>query len=141
MSNSTNNSSLVSRAEIESWAKTLGFQAVGFANVDLSDHSPHVRDFLQQGFQGEMGYLERNLEKRLDPSRLEPETVCVITARMNYLAPDTEPIEILEDPSKAYVSRYALGRDYHKVLRRRLAKLAEQIDAALPGHRYRWLHP
>jgi len=84
-----------------------------------------------------MGYLHRNLDKRLHPPLLEPETCRVISARMDYLPSDTRPIEILENPEKAYISRYALGRDYHKVLRKRLAKLAGRIDAALPGHRYR----
>ena len=78
-----------------------------------------------------MGYLHRNLEKRLHPDQLEPGTYRVITARMNYLPADTQPIEVLENSNKGYISRYALGRDYHKVLRRRLAKLASQINALL----------
>lgn len=78
-----------------------------------------------------MGYLHRNLEKRLNPDQLEPGTYRVITARMNYLPADTQPIEILENPNKGYISRYALGRDYHKVLRRRLATLAGEINALL----------
>lgn len=129
--------SLPNKAEISSWAENLGFQAVGFTNVDLSEHEPHVRAYLENGFQGEMGYLERNLEKRLHPEQLELGTVSVITARMNYLAPDTQPLEVLNSSDTAYISRYALGRDYHKVLRRRLARLATQIDDALPGHQYR----
>jgi len=125
------------RNTLEDWARALGFQQIGIADIDLSDHSPHVRAWLRAGFAGDMSYLERNLEKRLHPERLQPETCRVISARMDYLAEDTQPIAILENSSKAYVSRYALGRDYHKVLRRRLASLAARIDEALPGHRYR----
>ena len=123
--------------QIESWAIDLGFAQIGITDVDLTDHAPHVRAWLAAGFAGDMSYLHRNLEKRLHPPLLEPDTCRVISARMDYLPPDTQPLTILEDASKAYVSRYALGRDYHKVLRRRLSKLAQQIDAALPGHQYR----
>lgn len=121
------------------WSKDLGFQQVGITDVDLSRHEPHVRAWLKKGFQGSMGYLERNLEKRLHPEQLEEQTCRVIAARMNYLPEGAEPLRILEDPTRAYVSRYALGRDYHKVVRRRLVKLARQIDAAARDHdaRYR----
>jgi epoxyqueuosine reductase len=129
----TSNAESISRETIALWASELGFADIGITNVDLTAYEPHVRNWLAQGFAGEMGYLERNVEKRLNPALLEPGTCRVITARMDYLVPDTKPIEILEDSSKAYVSRYALGRDYHKVLRRRLAKLAARINERLPG--------
>jgi epoxyqueuosine reductase len=77
-----------------------------------------------------MGYLERNLDKRLDPAQLVPDTIRVICARMDYLPPDTRPLAVLADPQRAYVSRYAVGRDYHKVVRRRLARLARMIQDA-----------
>ena len=109
----------------------MGFQKLVITDIDLSEHGPHVRRWLDKGFAGEMGYLHRNLEKRLNPDQLEPGTYRVITARMNYLPADTQPIEILENPNKGYISRYALGRDYHKVLRRRLATLAGEINALL----------
>ncbi|MDG1133006.1 MAG: tRNA epoxyqueuosine(34) reductase QueG [Pseudomonadales bacterium] len=112
-------------------AEDLGFQKLAITDIDLSEHGPHVRRWLDKGFAGEMGYLHRNLEKRLNPDQLEPGTYRVITARMNYLPADTQPIEILENPNKGYISRYALGRDYHKVLRRRLATLAGEINALL----------
>lgn len=116
----------------------MGFQKLAITDIDLSEHGPHVRRWLDKGFAGEMGYLHRNLEKRLNPDQLEPGTYRVITARMNYLPADTQPIEILENPNKGYISRYALGRDYHKVLRRRLATLAGEINALLvqeqPAH-------
>ncbi|NKC00240.1 MAG: tRNA epoxyqueuosine(34) reductase QueG [Pseudomonadales bacterium] len=134
---SGNEIDLPTRADLASWAAELGFDALGITNVDLSDHEPHVQAYLDAKFHGEMGYLERNLQKRLHPEQLVPGTVRVISARMNYLAADTRPLEILQDSRRAYISRYALGRDYHKVLRRRLAKLASRIDSALASHQYR----
>ena len=121
------------------WAKELGFQQIGITDVDLSDHEPHVRAWLDKGFHGSMGYLERNLDKRLHPEQLEEDTCRVVVARMNYLPEGAEPLRILNDPERGYVSRYALGRDYHKVVRRRLVKLAQRIDAAATdqGQRYR----
>ncbi len=115
----------------------MGFQEIGITDVDLAEHEPHVRAWLEAGFAGDMGYLERNIDKRLHPELLEPQTCRVISARMDYLPEDTQPLTVLADSSKAYISRYALGRDYHKVLRRRLAKLAQRINAALPQHRFR----
>jgi len=128
---------LPTQQDISAWAQALGFQEIGITDVDLSAHAPHVRSWLAAGFAGDMGYLERNVPKRLHPHELQPGTCRVISARMNYLAADTQPLQVLQDSSKAYVSRYALGRDYHKVLRRRLAKLAARIDASFPGHEYR----
>ena len=115
---------------IENWAQELGFQQIGITHVDLSAHEPHVREWLAKGFHGEMGYMARNLDKRLHPERLEAGTCAVISARMNYLAEGAAPLRVLERRDQAYVSRYALGRDYHKVLRRRLAKLALRINDA-----------
>jgi epoxyqueuosine reductase len=118
------------KEDIRLWSRELGFQQLGITDLDLSDQAPHVRAWLAKGFHGEMGYLERNLEKRLHPDLLEPDTCRVISARMDYLAADTQPLEILADSSKAYISRYALGRDYHKVVRRRLATLGRKINEA-----------
>ena len=106
----------------------LGFDKLTVTDTDLSRAAPHVLSWLAEGFAGEMGYLERHVDKRLQPSLLEPGTCRIVTARMQYLPADTQPIEVLENSDKAYISRYALGRDYHKVLRRRLSRLAEQIN-------------
>ncbi len=127
------------KTDIRAWAEELGFQAIGVTDLDLSGHAPHVHDWLEKGLNGEMGYLARNLDKRLDPERLVPGTCRVISARMDYGASHTRPLEVLEDPTRAYVSRYALGRDYHKTLRRRLARLGQRItDAARDfDHRFR----
>ncbi|HEY5646099.1 MAG TPA: tRNA epoxyqueuosine(34) reductase QueG [Pseudomonadales bacterium] len=127
------------KADIRGWALELGFQAIGVTDVDLSAHEPAVRDWLERGFHGGMDYLERNLDKRLHPEQLHPGTCRIISARMDYFRPDTQPITVLESPTLGYVSRYALGRDYHKTLRRRLARLGERITEAAAGidHRFR----
>ena len=117
--------------DIPRWAAQLGFQQTGIAHVDLSAYEPHVRAWLAKGFNGEMGYMERNLDKRLHPESLIAETCTVICARMDYWPEGAQPLQVLQQPQQAYISRYALGRDYHKVLRRRLVRLAEQIDAAV----------
>ena len=127
------------KTDIADWAAELGFQAIGVTDLDLSDHEPHVRAWLSRGFHGEMDYLNRNLDKRLNPAALVDQTCRVVSARMDYLKEETRPIEVLEDPSLGYVSRYALGRDYHKTLRRRLARLGARISEAAGDidHRFR----
>ncbi len=125
--------------DIRHWATELGFQDLGVTDLDLSSHAPRVRAWLERGFQGEMGYLERNLSKRLAPEHLHPGTIRIISARMDYLQAGTRPIEVLEQPTLGYVSRYALGRDYHKTLRGRLARLGRRISEAAAGidHNFR----
>ena len=119
------------KRDIEEWARELGFQQVGVTGVDLSDQQPHVRRWLARGFQGEMGYLARNVEKRLNPPLLAPGTCTVISARMNYLPAAADAIATLAEADRAYIARYALGRDYHKLMRRRLAQLANRINTAV----------
>ena len=125
--------------DIRRWALALGFQDLGVTDLDLSGHADHVRTWLEKGFQGEMGYLNRNLEKRLAPDLLHPGTIRIISARMDYLKTDTRPLEVLDAPELGYISRYALGRDYHKTLRQRLAKLGRQVSEAARGidHNFR----
>ena len=117
--------------DIESWARELGFQQVGIADTDLKDHSAAFLDWLEERMHGDMGYLGRNVDKRLDPARLHPGSIRVVSARMDYLgvAPPAAADLPVNDGS-AYIARYALGRDYHKTLRRRLAKLVQRIEAA-----------
>ncbi len=117
-------------ADIRRWGEALGFQQLGITDTDLSRYRKHYRAWLEAGRHGEMGYLARNVAKRLDPALLEPGTARVIAARMDYLPDAAVPVRILDDPTRAYVSRYALGRDYHRVVRQRLARLARRIDAA-----------
>ena len=116
---------------IESWALELGFQQVGIADTDLNGHSAAFLEWLRQRMHGDMGYLGRNVDKRLDPAELHPGTIRVICVRMDYLgvAPP-EPTDLPLNDGSAYVARYALGRDYHKTLRHRLAKLARRIAAS-----------
>ncbi len=122
---------------IRQWAEELGFSQIGVADVDLSDAEPALRAWLDAGFHGEMAFMARHGERRARPAELLPGTVSVITARMDYLPRDT-PADWrtrewarIADPTAAVVSLYARGRDYHKVLRRRLQQLAERIEAAL----------
>jgi len=124
--------------DIRRWGRELGFQAVGIAGIDLGDAEPRLRDWLARGFQGEMHYMSRHGSKRSRPAELVPGTVRVICARMNYSTPAARSSEaVLQDSDRAFVARYALGRDYHKVLRNRLERLAGRIAAEAAPHRYR----
>ncbi len=123
-------------ARIRQWGRELGFDAVGVGGVDLADAEPGLAAWLEAGFHGEMDYMARHGMKRARAGELVPGTLRVISVRMDYW-PDAAPAEaVLADPERAYVSRYALGRDYHKVVRRRLQKLADRIAAEVP-HQYR----
>jgi len=117
--------------EIRAWGVELGFQHVGIADADLSHAEPRLLEWLQAGFHGGMDYMAKHGVKRSRPAELVPGTLRVIAARMNYLpAAVADSWAVINAPGKAFVSRYALGRDYHKVLRRRLQRLAERIEAA-----------
>lgn len=122
---------------IHRWARELGFQQVGIAGIELAEDEARLMAWLEQGRHGAMEYMERYGVRRARPHELVPGTLRVISVRMDYLPQAQDPDSILADPELGYVSRYALGRDYHKVLRRRLAKLAEQIQAhsASQSHR------
>jgi epoxyqueuosine reductase len=128
--------------EIREWARALGFSQIGVAGVDLSAAEPGLLAWLANGFHGEMAYMESHGVRRARPAELVPGTVCVITARMDYLpgvADGWQAIEFdrLQRPTEAIVSLYARGRDYHKMLRARLQKLADRIALAVGpfGHR------
>jgi epoxyqueuosine reductase len=128
-------------ADIKRWGIELGFADVGIADTDLSTAEPRLQAWLAQGFHGEMDYMERHGLKRARPAELVPGTLRVLSARMDYRPADPawrdEAWATLSDPEHAYVSRYALGRDYHKVLRARLQQLADRIQAAVGGFGYR----
>ena len=120
--------------DIERWARELGFQGVGIADTKLANYAPAFQDWLEQRLYGDMGYLARNVDKRLEPGRLHAGTIRVISARMNYLGPPPPgATELPANDGSAYIARYALGRDYHKTVRRRLARLAARIDASTGG--------
>ncbi|MEM6707388.1 MAG: tRNA epoxyqueuosine(34) reductase QueG [Pseudomonadota bacterium] len=118
--------------DLDRWATELGFDGVGVSAVDLADHTheAELRAWLARGFHGSMSYLERNLDKRLDPAALVPGTVRVISVRMSYLSANDAPLTTLAEPTQGYIARYALGRDYHKVLRKRLTRLGERLNDA-----------
>jgi len=123
---------------IREWGHELGFQQVGIAGVDIAADEERLMRWLEQGRHGAMGYMERHGRRRARPQEVIPGTLRVIAARMDYLpAQARDADEVLSDAERGYVSRYALGRDYHKVLRSRLARLAEKIRAhsASQSHR------
>jgi epoxyqueuosine reductase len=125
-------------ASLRSWAADLGFTGIGVATLDLPADEAFFLDWLRAGFNGEMGYMSRHGLKRSRPKELIPGTVSCISVRMNYWPEESaDALGTLADGNLAYVSRYALGRDYHKVLRSRLQKLCDRIqDAVGPfGHR------
>ncbi|NCT67039.1 MAG: tRNA epoxyqueuosine(34) reductase QueG [Rhodanobacteraceae bacterium] len=125
-------------ADIRRWGAELGFQQVGVAGIELGADEAHLLDWLDAGFHGEMDYMQRHGTRRSRPAELQPGTVRVISARMDH-APEGlgRAWDLLADGERAYVARYALGRDYHKVLRGRLQKLVERIAAVTGpfGHR------
>ena len=124
--------------DIKAWGSALGFQAVGICDTDLSHAEPGFIDWLAQGLHGEMDYMANHGIKRLRPAELVAGTVRVITVRMDYLPTDVrDSAEALDDPAAAFVSRYAVGRDYHKVLRNRLQKLCDRISAQIGEFGYR----
>lgn len=123
--------------KIKKWGLALGFQQVGITNTDLSQHEPRFLAWLEKGFQGEMSYMSKHGSKRTQPAELLPDTLRVITVRMNYLPPETKIMQVLGNANKGYISRYALGRDYHKLLRKRLEQLAQKIQTQIASTQYR----
>lgn len=118
--------------QIRAWAEELGFQAVGICDTDLSAAESGLHEWLSLGLHGEMDYMANHGTKRSRPDELLPGTVRVISLRMDYLSPNVRDSSlVLADNSRAFISRYALGRDYHKVLRNRLARLADRIGHAV----------
>lgn len=117
-------------AQIRGWAHELGFQAVGISDTDLSAAESGLLEWLALGWHGEQDYMANHGTKRSRPAELVPGTLRVISLRMNYLPPQArDSWQVLAEGERAFISRYALGRDYHKVLRNRLAKLADKIRA------------
>ena len=123
-------------ARIKVWGRELGFDEVGISDTALADAETGLLAWLADGCHGQMDYMYKHGVKRSRPEALLPGTRRVISARMSYLPDAGRALEVLGDPDKAYISRYALGRDYHKVLRARLQKLADRISVAAPhAHR------
>ncbi len=123
--------------DIKRWSSELGFQQTGITDTQLDQDKAHLRDWLNTGMHGEMSYMARNELKRSQPDKLQPGTIRIISVRMDYL-PEAAPAEqVLNDKNQAYISRYALGRDYHKLMRRRLQRLADRIESAIGPYGYR----
>lgn len=124
--------------QIKTWAKTLGFQQVGITDTDLSTAEKKLHQWLSQGYHADMAYMHKHGLKRSRPALLVSETVRVISLRMDYLPESQEAMQqCLNNPQRAYISRYALGRDYHKTVRKRTAQLAKQIQTATENFSYR----
>ena len=126
------------RTQLQAVAQDLGFDALGVAELDLAQDEQHLLRWLDDGFHGDMQYMARHGLMRSRPATLAPGSVRAICVRMNYFPEDAADAEtVLADPQRAYVSRYALGRDYHKVLRRQLKALALQILERIGPFGYR----
>ena len=124
--------------DIKRWGADLGFARLGITRIDLTADEAHFIEWLKLGFNGEMDYMQRHGLKRTRPADLVPGTVSCISVRMDYWPGDAACAEVtLNDPSLAYLSRYSLGRDYHKLMRKRLQQLTQHIAAAIGpfGHR------
>ncbi len=126
------------KREIAALAAARGFQQLGVANIDLGPDADHLEAWLAAGRHGEMGYMQRHGSKRTSPAELVPGTLTILSARMDYWPSDARDAHaVLADDHAGYVSRYALGRDYHKVLRNALQALADEIAARIGPFGYR----
>ncbi len=122
--------------KIKEWGVELGFASIGIARAEVLDAGPGLLRWLEQGRHGEMDYMAKNVDLRLQPHQLVPGTISVITAQMAYWPQAKESEAILADCELGYVSRYALGRDYHKTMRTRLRQLGERIRKELSASGY-----
>jgi epoxyqueuosine reductase len=126
------------RQSLEMRARALGFGALGISAVKLADDERYLERWLAAGRHGQMHYMQRHGRKRTRPEELLPGTISIISVRMDYWPAEAADAEqVLKDPEAAYLSRYALGRDYHKVLRQGLKALAEYLESCVPGHSFR----
>ncbi|OCQ21071.1 tRNA epoxyqueuosine(34) reductase QueG [Pseudoalteromonas luteoviolacea] len=123
--------------KIKYWGKELGFAEVGISDIDLSEHENQLQRWLDLGYHGEMEYMAAHGMKRARPAELVPGTKSIVSVKMNYLPPDASFARALKNNSTAYISRYALGRDYHKVLRNRLKKLGQRIEQEVGQYGFR----
>ena len=126
------------KQDIQQWACEFGFDDIGISDINLAEHEAYLLNWLDLGMHGEMDYMQRHGTKRSRPQELVPGVSRIISVRMNYFPPDAHDAEeLLNRADLAYISRYALGRDYHKVMRKRLQKLAEQIEGKVGEFGYR----
>lgn len=123
--------------KIKQWGRELGFQQIGITGTQIPEHEEKLQEWLAKGYHGDMDYMAAHENKRSRPHELLPGTVRVISARMDYLPADARIKEQLQDKESAYISRYALGRDYHKLIRKRLTQLGKMIEAETASKGYR----
>ena len=123
--------------QIRAWARDFGFADARIGALDLEADLSHLRQWLAAGFHGGMHYMARAPEQRAEPRRLRPGTLSVISVRLDYRPDAAASEQVLGNGARAYISRYALGRDYHRLMRSRLLKLAGQIEKAIGPHGYR----
>ncbi|MDO6462776.1 tRNA epoxyqueuosine(34) reductase QueG [Pseudoalteromonas carrageenovora] len=136
MSNPTPNYEQLAH-QIKVWGQELGFSEVGITDIDLSKHEAQLQRWLDAGYHGSMDYMAAHGMKRARPAELVPGTQRVISVKMNYLPPDASFAKTLKNTEKAYISRYALGRDYHKLMRNRLKKLGQKIEQEIGAYGFR----
>ena len=126
-------------AKIRRWARDLGFADAGIAELALDGDVAHLRSWLAEGLHGQMEFLGRDVDKRAHPTGLMPGTVSVISVRLDYKPQAAIAEAVLADAEAGYISRYALGRDYHKLVRSRLLKLGAKLEAEIAPHGFRVL--
>ena len=122
---------------IRHWAAELGFQDIGFTGIELNEHEAYLQKWLDAGYQGTMEWMDRHGTKRSRPSELVPGTCTVISCRMDYQPEAADAWQVMSASEKGFISRYAVGRDYHKIIRSRLAKLADRIRQELGSGEFR----
>lgn len=124
--------------QIKQAGLSFGFQQIGISDTRLDKHHRHYQQWIDNHFHGEMAYMGRNVDKRLQPELMLPDTLSVICVRLDYLHDEGDwPEKLLSKKNMAYVSRYALGRDYHKLMRKRLQRFAERIQELVGEMGYR----
>ncbi|MDA8561503.1 tRNA epoxyqueuosine(34) reductase QueG [Gammaproteobacteria bacterium] len=123
--------------QIKLWGEELGFQQIGITDTDLSQYEGRFLTWLENKFHGEMKYMEAHGAKRYRPGELIPGTIRIISASINYMPENTDIPNVLKNHNLGYISRYALGRDYHKLMRKRLDKLAKKINEVVSESNYR----
>jgi len=123
--------------KIKCWAKELGFSDLGISDIDLSAHESVLEQWLANNYHGNMDYMARHGLMRARPDELVPGTIRVISVRLDYLPQNAKFARILKDKNMAYISRYALGRDYHKLMRKRLQQLGKKITEHCNHFNYR----
>ena len=122
---------------IREWGGELGFQQVGITDIDLGSYRRHLESWLEQRHHGEMSYMARHHNKRCHPDKLHPGAARIISVRMDYDHVGENSLDPMAEGDAAYVARYARGRDYHKMMRLRLQRLADRIEQEVGSHSYR----